>query len=166
MKKQADKTIIGRAENIDLVDLAVFGVPAKTDTGADSSAIWVSDVRLDDEGLYCIFFGPASEFYTGNPVKFPMSSFSVTRVANSFGEKELRYKVKMRIRVKGRLIRATFTLSDRSRKTYPVLLGRRLLHNKFLVDVTKGQPLRDAEQEKTARLKSDMQRLDREEEKI
>lgn len=153
-----EKPIIGRAEEIDVVDLGFFGVPSKIDTGADSSAIWVSSVVEEEDGLRCVFFGPGSPFYTGEVVKIT-SNYTITRIANSFGQKELRYKLKLRIRVKGRLIRATFTLSDRSLKTYPVLLGRRLLNGKFLVDVSQGDVLKATEKSKAKQLRQDLKLL-------
>jgi hypothetical protein len=131
------KPIIGHAAKIAVVDLGLIGVPAKIDTGADLSAIWASSVVEKEDGLHVVFFGPGSPFYTGETIMV-QNGYKRTKVANSFGEKELRYKLKLRIRVKGRLIRATFTLSDRSQKPYPVLLGRRLLQGKFLVDVSRG----------------------------
>jgi hypothetical protein len=158
-KLPTTKTIIGRAEKIELLDLGLTKVPAKTDTGADTSSIWASSVEEKADGLYCIFFGKKSPFYSGEAVHFPPSSYTLTRVANSFGHAELRYKVKLRIRVNGRLVRATFTLSDRSLKTYPILLGRRLLHNKFLVDVTKGEALHAEEKKRAARLRKHISKL-------
>lgn len=159
MTQNPPKTIIGRAEKIEMLDLGVLNVPAKTDTGADSSSVWASSVTERDGGLDVIFFGKGSSFYTGQIIRFPKSSYHLTRVANSFGHKELRYTVKLRIRVNGRLVRATFTLSDRSLKTYPILLGRRLLHNKFLVDVTKGEALHAEEKKKAKKLRRDITKL-------
>lgn len=151
---------IGRAEMIEIVDLGLDGVPAKVDTGADSSSIWVSSVSEHKDGLHCVFFGPGNPHYSGKTVVIG-SGYSVTRVANSFGQKELRYKIKLRIRVRDRLIKATFTLSDRSLKTYPILLGRRLLKNKFIVDVAQGQALQSTEKTKAMRLKRDMAEINR-----
>ncbi len=152
--------IIGRAERVDVLSLGLRAVPAKVDTGADNSAIWASRVveQSDGSGLHCVFFGPGSPYYTGEVVRIAQG-YTVTRVANSFGKKELRYKLKLRIKVKGRLIRATFTLSDRSLKTYPILLGRRLLQNKFLVDVSQGDSLREIETSKAQNLAQTLQLL-------
>ncbi len=150
-------TIIGRAETIDLRDFKLTGIPAKVDTGADTSSLWVSDVEEKDDGLYFVLFGPDSEYYTGQVQHFTKPDYELTRVSNSFGQKELRYKLKLRITLKDRNLRATFTLSDRSLKTYPILLGRKLLHGKFLVDVADGNPLYEAEREKAEKLKQDME---------
>jgi ribosomal protein S6--L-glutamate ligase len=138
-KKQL--TIIGRAENINLLDFKLSGITAKVDTGADSSSIWVSNVEEKSDGLEFVLFGPSSPLYTGKVQRFSRADYTRTIVANSFGQKEMRYKVKLRIQLKERIIRASFTLSDRSQKTYPILLGRRLLQGKFLVDVSGGNPL-------------------------
>lgn len=150
--------LIGRAEKVDVLSLGLKDLPAKIDTGADSSSIWAGKVWLEGDRLNCIFFGPESPYYTGETVVFT-NNFRLTRVANSFGHKELRYKVKLSIRVKGRLIRATFTLSDRSLKTYPLLLGRRLLKGKFLVDVNQGDALTRIERLKAKQLKQDLDNL-------
>lgn len=162
MKEKEEQQTLGRAERIDIVDLALSDVPAKIDTGADNSAIWASRVSEEKDGLHCVFFGPGSPYYTGK-TSVINKDYHITRIASSFGQKELRYKIKLRIRVKGRIIRATFTLSDRSTKTYPILLGRRLLKGKFLVDVSRGQPLHDVEKAKTKHLQQDIEQLKRKE---
>lgn len=134
---KAKPAVIGRVVKIDLVDLELSNVPAKVDTGADSSTIWAGSVKETKGGLACVFFGPGNPYYTGKEIVFKKGSYSLTRVVSSFGHKELRYKVKMRVRIEGRLIMASFTLADRSLKPYPILIGRRLLNRKFLVDVSR-----------------------------
>lgn len=156
--------IIGRAEKVDLRDFSISAVPAKIDTGADVSSVWASSVTETERGLEFVLFGPGSQFYTGQVQLFTKPDYSITRVANSFGHKELRYKVKLHITVKGRNIRATFTLADRSQKTYPILLGRRLLKGKFVVDVNSGDPLIEEEKKKAQSLKKEL--LDSEEKMV
>jgi len=134
-------TIIGRAERVDLPKLGIFRVPAKTDTGADSSAIWASDIRETKAGLEFVLFGSGDEFYNGEKLHYSPEDYEITGVTNSFGEREERYKVRLGVRVKGRLVRGSFTLADRSSMTYPILLGRSLLRGRFVVDVKAGEPL-------------------------
>ncbi|HEY4160875.1 MAG TPA: RimK family alpha-L-glutamate ligase [Candidatus Saccharimonadales bacterium] len=159
MAANKDFTIIGRAEKIDLLDFDLLNIPAKVDTGADTSAIWATSIEEKDDVLHFVLFGPESPYYTGVIQRFTKPDYTLTRVANSFGQKELRYKVKLRIRVKNRVVRATFTLSDRSEKIYPILLGRRLLHGKFLVDVTDGEPLVELEDRRAAVLEADLRKI-------
>ena len=73
--------------------------------------------------------------FTGMP--FRVKKFEQREIRNSFGEAELRYVIKTRVRIGGRLIRAEFSLSNRGNLRFPVLLGRKILRNRFLIDVTK-----------------------------
>jgi len=141
--------IIGRAEKVALPDYNLTDIPAKVDTGADSSSIWASAIAENKGKLSFELFAPGSVYYTGETIVLPKSAYTQTRVESSFGHRETRYKVKLSIKIKNRTIKASFTLSDRSGKTYPILIGRRLLSGKFLVDVKAGDPLLDEEASKT-----------------
>jgi hypothetical protein len=154
--------IIGRAERVNLPSLGLKKIPAKIDTGADASSIWCSKVDIVDGELHCVFFGEESEFFTGETVVFKNKDIDLTRVANSFGHSELRYKVKIPMELKGRTIKATFTLTDRSTKLYPILIGRSLLKSKFIVDVSRGTPLHEEEGQRQKRLKKEMRRMKKE----
>lgn len=149
-------TTIGRAEKIALLDFDLSDIPAKVDTGADSSSIWASGILESEAGLQFCLFAPGSPYFTGDILNLERKDYTITRVENSFGHREDRYKVKLRIGVKGRVVRASFTLADRSQKTYPILLGRRLLTGKFLVDVRGGEPLVDEETAKTEVLSKEL----------
>lgn len=127
---------VGSDEKIDIVSIGVNSVLAKVDTGADTSSIWVSQVQETGEGLQIVFFGPSSPLYSGKVFTIA-KDYKVTRVANSFGAKESRYKIKLLIKIKGKSVRTNFTLSDRSSKPYPILLGRSLLSDNFVVDVSQ-----------------------------
>ncbi len=129
-------TTIGSKELTDFPELDLRKVPAKVDTGADSSAIWTSSIKETKDGqLAFILFGPGSKFFTGTVIK--TKTFKHALVKNSSGNKELRYKVRLLMELDGRKIRTWFTLADREGMHYPVLIGRRLLKNKFVVDVGK-----------------------------
>jgi hypothetical protein len=73
--------------------------------------------------------------FTG--MKFIMKRFKRREIKNSFGEAEMRYVIKTTIKIFDRKIKAEFSLSDRGNLKFPVLLGRRILRNRFLIDVTK-----------------------------
>jgi len=149
-------TLIGRAEKVELPQLSAIKVPAKIDTGADASSIWAHKVEIDGDNLSVTFFGSESAYYNGQVHTFLPNQYTVTRVSNSFGHREIRYKVKLKIFVKGRLINGTFTLADRSTKLYPILLGRSIIKHKFLVDVTKGSPLFAEEKTRKASLREEI----------
>lgn len=159
------KDVIGRAEHVSLPELNVKFVPAKIDTGADLSSIWATAIREKDGVLSFKLFGPKSKFYSGKRIEIESPNYLLTRIASSFGHRELRYVVKLQVEVGGRVIKASFSLSDRSRKTYPVLIGRKLLNGKFLVDVTKGRPLLALENKKRVKLDQDLKVFNRWEKK-
>lgn len=137
------KAIVGRAERIDFPDGAIVGVPAKIDTGAYRSSVWASDIRVKDGILTFKLLGKESEFYSGKECQ--TDKFEVVEVENSFGHKENRYSISLRVRLGPKVVRSNFTLADRSKKTYPVLIGRKLLRGRYIVDVSEGQPLDDEE---------------------
>ena len=129
------KTVIGIVEKVS-IDTHAVDVPAKIDTGADSSSIWATDVRVDEnDTLHFCLFGPGSPYYTGKPLQ--RTDFSVSRVKNSTGQSEIRYRTHFTIRISGRKIKAMVNLSDRSNNTYKILIGRRTISKKVLVDVSK-----------------------------
>jgi D-alanine-D-alanine ligase-like ATP-grasp enzyme len=125
--------VIGASEQISLPEFGVENIPAKVDTGADSSSIWASDVQETDDGKlsFCLF-APGSRFYRGQ--KIAAEEYKITSVKNSFGQKEFRYSAKLKVKLSKRTMTCWFSLADRSQNTYPVLLGRNFLRNRYLVN--------------------------------
>lgn len=128
------KTIIGRNVHVDIITYAER-VPAKVDTGADSSSISASNVEILHDGtLQFTLFDSNSPFYDGTLIQ--TKHYSVAKVRSTTGHQEIRYRVVLPVRVNGKRIRAAFNLSNRSQNLFPILIGRRTLSNKFIVDVT------------------------------
>lgn len=129
------RTLIGRNTTIEFVG-HTGSVPAKVDTGADGSALWASRISVgSDQNLHFVLFDESSPLYTGEEII--MNQFGAAAVRSSTGTQQIRYRVRMLVRLEGRQIRANFTLADRSTQQFPVLIGRRTLKNKFLVDVAR-----------------------------
>jgi hypothetical protein len=137
------QVIVGRVEVVDFPEQGVSGVPAKVDTGAFRSSISSSDVYEKDGVLHFKLFAKGMPWHTGD--ELTTQEYAKIEVENSFGHREERYSIYLKVRVAKRVVRANFTLANRTQKTYPILLGRRLLKNKFLVDVAKGAPIEDEE---------------------
>lgn len=127
------KIIIGQVGEVIVPEISDGVAEARIDTGAQTSAIWVSHVQESANGLAVVFFGPSSPLYAGK--KVIISEYGDTVVVSSNGTSERRYKVQLLCIVAGRRIRGWFTLADRSKQTYPILLGRNILKGKFIVDV-------------------------------
>jgi glutathione synthase/RimK-type ligase-like ATP-grasp enzyme len=92
-------------------------------------------MKLKEGKLTFNFFAPGSAYYSKQPVT--TTAFRTANVKNSFGHKELRYKVRLRVTVGDHTVREWFSLADRSRNTYPILLGKNFLKNRFVVDVSR-----------------------------
>lgn len=128
-----DLKIIGSNTSVELLGHDVV-VPAKVDTGADSSSIWASDIFVDKEGhLHFTLFDKTSEYYTGEEII--RKTFKVASVKSASGHIQIRYRTEMLVRMGGRKIRVQFGLSNRASHKFPILIGRRTLVNKFLVNV-------------------------------
>lgn len=128
------KTDLGQTAEIILPEITHVPLIARVDTGAKTSSIWVSKVTEVKNGLEVVFFGEGVPHYDQKTVIF--KDYSDTVVMSSNGTSEARFKVKLSCKIAGRVVRAWFTLADRSSLTYPVLLGRNLLRGKFIVDVS------------------------------
>jgi hypothetical protein len=155
------KKIIGRAEKVSFIELGFLDVPARIDTGARTSSLWVSQAQERGRQLEVVFFGKGSPHYTGQIHTFDV--FEKTAVASSNGHVQTRYKVRLLMKLRGKKIRAWFTLADRSTQVYPVLVGRNVLLGKFVVDVREGRVLKAAEKERSITLQEPLkQRTDEE----
>ncbi len=133
------KKILGRKEKISLPEFGLKLVWAKIDTGAYTSSIHAENIRLETEGKKKVLkfeaMLPGHKAFTGKTVTF--TRYREKKVKNSFGHAEVRYLVETTIKLAGEEYVAEFTLSDRSNMRNAILLGRKILRNRFLVDVTK-----------------------------
>lgn len=135
-KHDFHKVIIGRSELLDFVDIDAHKVPAKTDTGAYRSAVHAVNIKESDGVLSFKLLG-------NHPVcgamaqKIETKDYSQVWVANSFGHRQQRYEVRLKVKLGPKVFMARFTLADRSKKIYPILLGRKLLNDRFLIDSSK-----------------------------
>lgn len=129
------KQIIGATEFVDFGRRAQR-VPAKIDTGADSSAVWATKIRVDQDGvLKFALFGEGSPYYNGKI--FKRTDYSVVKVRSTTGHQQIRYRTHFKVTIGDRKIKMLMNLSDRSKNAFPVLIGRRSLTGKFVVDVSK-----------------------------
>jgi glutathione synthase/RimK-type ligase-like ATP-grasp enzyme len=136
---------IGTVEQIAIPKFGYGDIPAKIDTGADGSSIWASYISIEDGKLTYKLFAPGSIYYKDE--LHTTTTYRVTTVKNSFGDKEFRYKVRLTIKIGDIQITRWFALANRSRNTYPILLGKNFLRNKFVVDVAKKHLLSEGERE-------------------
>lgn len=146
----SDPTVIGSSESIDLPEYGVKAVPAKIDTGADSCSIWATDIIAKEHTIEFKLFGPNSVFYTGDTITLP--SYRTTIIKNSFGHQQTRYKVQLKISVGASTSKVWFSLADRSKNSFALLLGKNFLKDKYLVDASRNNLHGGKNQAKTLRI--------------
>ncbi|HEV8513686.1 MAG TPA: RimK/LysX family protein [Cyclobacteriaceae bacterium] len=126
---------LGRSDRVDLPGLGLENIHAKIDTGAYNCSLHCTSNEVVNGVLEFVLLDAEHPEFTGR--KYFFKKFVQREIKNSFGEAELRYVIKTKIKIYDRLIRAEFSLSNRGNLKFPVLLGRKILRNRFLIDVTK-----------------------------
>ncbi|MEL7585503.1 MAG: RimK/LysX family protein [Prolixibacteraceae bacterium] len=128
--------LIGRQDIADFPELGLEKIEVKVDTGAYTSSFHCHTIEVISndgrERLHCFFLDPEHERYDNKEVVF--DDFSRKRVRSSNGLMEERFSVKTSIRLFEQIIPLELTLTERASMRFPVLLGRKFLSGRFVVD--------------------------------
>lgn len=131
-----EKKIIGKKELISIIDLELYNLDAKVDTGADSNALHCDDIFIDDENfVHFKLVDEVHEAYHGKHMKMPL--FEMRKIRSSNGKLQDRPSIKVKVKFFGEEYETVVSLTNRSDMKYPMLIGRKFLDNKFLVDVSQ-----------------------------
>jgi len=132
------KIIIGRRDRIDLPGLGYRNIKAKIDTGAYGSVIHCSQIKVVQKDgkkiLSFVLLDPGHPKYKEKECCF--EHFKDKLVKSSSGESEHRYLIVTSTVIFGEQAETEFSLTDRSQMKYPILLGRKFLRQRFIVDVS------------------------------
>lgn len=134
MRTSKEKRTIGRREHVDFPELGLINITAKIDTGAYSSALYCHEIKEENGTLIFRLLHPSFSNY--DPREHRFSEYGQKKIKNSFGEIEIRYTIKTIVKIGGRRIKSVLSLTDRRDMRYPVLIGRKLLKNRFIIDVS------------------------------
>jgi len=143
---KTDKLVLGRVEWVWLT-AAQQRYKARIDTGAATSSISAVDVqRFERDGKRWVRFTVPDE--SGNHVfETPLLHHKKIRQA-SLDDLERRPVVELLVQVGDKVEGVEFTLADRNKMLYPILLGRNFLQDFAMVDVslkfTQSRKLRDS----------------------
>ncbi len=124
-----------KRKNLEIIGANTFvsiegidNIPAKIDTGADSSSVHVENLSVSEDGILSFeLFGK----------KIERKDFKAVVVRSSNGDEEVRYRAPLSMKIGSKKIKAFFTLSNRGKNNFPVLIGRKTIKNKFVVDVSE-----------------------------
>ena len=126
---------LGRSDRIDLTGLGLEDIQVKIDTGAYTSSLHCLKAEVVDGKLEFILLDEEHPEFTG--IKYIFKKFDKREIKNSFGEAEMRFVIKTKVKIFDQIIRAEFSLSNRGNLKFPVLLGRKILRHRFIIDVTQ-----------------------------
>jgi hypothetical protein len=127
--------ILGRYDRVDLPQLGVFNIHAKIDTGAYTSSLHCSRAQVIEGILEFVLLDQEHSDFTG--MKFYFPEFEERDIKNSFGEVERRFVITTSLRIFNEEITTEFSLCNRGSLKFPLLIGRKIMKNRFLIDVTK-----------------------------
>ena len=126
MKK---KRKIGRIDVADFPILNRYNIPIKIDTGAYTSSMHCPKIECIKDRLYCTF--------NDSDTPFVFDTYSLKIVKSSNGHIQLRYAITTEIKLFNTLFPIQLTLTNRQPMRYPVLIGRKFLGPRFIVDTQK-----------------------------
>ena len=132
--------VIGRKDKADFPLFEMYDVPVKIDSGAYSSSIHcfsISEIKTNEKESYLevVFL---DDTYGGfNSGKKIFKTYKKKKVKSSTGDEQERFFVRLPIVLFGEIIETDFSLTTRNGLKSPVLIGRKLLNKKFLIDTSK-----------------------------
>lgn len=130
-----EKQIIGSKELISIIDLELFDLDAKVDTGADSNALHCDDIEIDENNMvHFTLLDEVHPAYHGKRMEMPL--YKLKKVRSSNGELQLRPSIEVEVEFFGQRYQSVISLTSRSDMKYPMLIGRKFLSGRFLVDVS------------------------------
>ncbi len=127
------KQTIGRFEYVAIGD-KVFKVPAKIDTGAFRSSIHVTQLSVSKDKVPKLTFTILGHPAEPQTATMQTSKFEKLSVTSSNGQSEDRYEVTLLLTISEQTFNTSFTLSNREHNLFPILIGRKALSRRFVVD--------------------------------
>lgn len=129
------KRKIGRIDKADFPLLAIEGIDIKIDTGAYTSSIHCKEMRVENNFLLCRFLDEEHGAYHNK--EFVFDEYDVRVIKSSNGQAQVRYRILTEVLLFGKIYPIFLTLCDRKEMKYPVLIGRKFLAKRFMVDINK-----------------------------
>lgn len=127
-----EKKVIGRFDKADFPLLNLEEIAIKIDTGAYTSSIHCDNIVEKDDQLHCTFLDEEHPLYNGK--EFIFRDYDVVFVKSSNGIIQKRFQVQSTIKIFGKVFKISLSLSARQEMRFPVLIGRKFLTKKFIVD--------------------------------
>lgn len=123
------KDIIGSIDKLDFPDFNLQNIESRIDSGATNSSLHCTNIeKIDDNFVKFNVLGNKS---------FIKPISKMKEVKSSNGVSQNRFFIKTQIVIFGKTYISELSLNDRTNMSYPFLLGRDILIQDFIVDVSK-----------------------------
>ena len=127
------KRVVGWKENAALPDLNVKNVIAKVDTGANLASIDASDIKIvSRENVKYVKFKVMKRNNTVRKTSAPLEGYK--RIKSSNGDVERRPYIKTTLLMDGISKKIDLTLTDRGPMEYTMIIGRKALGRRWVVN--------------------------------
>lgn len=126
--------VIGYIESVDLAELELYGLDAKIDTGADSCSIHCDDIVVNGDTVTFLLHDEVHPAYHGKEITLPIAKRG--KVKSSNGKSEERIFINIAIKLGCKTYNTEISLSNRENMKYAMLIGRRFMSHRYLVDVS------------------------------
>ena len=133
VKKKREKKVVGWKEQVALPDLKIKSVIAKIDTGANVATIDADDIKfVTRKDVKYVKFTVKKRNNTVRKTSAPLAGFK--RIRSSNGDVEKRPYIKTDILMDGITKNIELTLTDRGPMDYTMLIGRKALGRRWIVN--------------------------------
>lgn len=132
----AQDIIIGKYDRVDLLQLELKNIRAKIDSGAKTSSLHCSYIkRLDEHRVIFEVLDDSHKKYKKTKYILPIQR--IAKVRSSNGMEEERFVVLIKTIIFNKTYEVEYSLRNRKKMSFPILLGREFLKQGFLIDVNK-----------------------------
>ena len=136
---QLKRIIIGRKDIADFEKLNLFGIEVKIDSGAYTSSFHCHKIeKISKDGveyIKCNFLDPRHNQY--HEKEFIFDNFKMRNIKSSNGSVEERVSILTEITIFRKKYPIELTLTERIEMKHPVLLGRKFVSKRFLIDTSR-----------------------------
>tara|TARA_B100000809_G_C15066866_1_gene504506 strand:- start:153 stop:590 length:438 start_codon:yes stop_codon:yes gene_type:complete len=133
------KITIGRIDKADFPELLLNEIDIKIDSGAYTSSIHCSNIREitinKEKFIQFKLLDPEHILY--NNKEFSTKNYASKLIKSSNGISEKRFMIATEIIIFDQVFPIHLTLSERKNMKFPILLGRKFLNKKVVIDTAK-----------------------------
>ncbi|ARV14923.1 ATP-dependent zinc protease family protein [Polaribacter sp. SA4-12] len=133
------KITIGRVDKADFPELSLLDIDLKIDSGAYTSSIHCANIEEisvnGEKSIKFTLLDPEHPLY--NNKEFLTKKYTSKAVKSSNGISEERFLIETEIFIFNQIFPIHLTLTERKDMKFPILLGRKFLNKKFIIDTAK-----------------------------